>query len=155
MGVKQGDCLSPTLFSIFLNSLAEELLSSGVGLKLENDIFLNVLLCADDIVLMAEREEDLQWLLYLVESWCLKWRLEINLTKTNIMHVRSSKKKRSIFTFLYNHRQVEYCTQYKYLGLNLSEFVDFNFTTGCLTDSAGRALGSLCDQNDKDQWFPL
>ena len=66
IGVKQGDCLSPTLFSIFLNSLAEELVSSGVGLKLDNETFLNVLLYADDIVLIAEREEDLQWLLYLV-----------------------------------------------------------------------------------------
>ena len=48
---------------------------------------LYILLYADDIVLLADSETDLQSLLYLTEAWCKKWRLEINLSKTNIMHV--------------------------------------------------------------------
>ena len=80
IGVKQGDCLSPTLFSIFINDLAEEIKRSDIGVKLEvEDIVgniditvVNILLYADDIVLFAENELDLQDLLNIVENWCEK-----------------------------------------------------------------------------------
>ena len=112
IGVKQGCCLSPTLFSVFLNDLALELKESGILMDL-NRIFeespkfsdgstsfpdkslglaLNVLLYADDIVLIAKSENDLQDLLFIVEEWCRKWRLEVNLAKTNIMHIRTPRK---------------------------------------------------------------
>ena len=91
IGVKQGDCLSPTLFAIFINDLAEEVKASNVGLDLDSETFINILLYADDIVLLAKSEHDLQSLLFLVEHWCRNWRLEVNLTKTNVMHVRCNR----------------------------------------------------------------
>ena len=79
VGVKQGDCLSPTLFAIFINDLATELKNSNIGVILEDSnigviledsMLINILLYADDIVLLAETEEDMQFLLFIVESWC-------------------------------------------------------------------------------------
>ena len=49
------------------------------------------LLYADDLVLLADSEADLQNLLFLVEKWCKKWRLDVNLSKTNILHVRNNR----------------------------------------------------------------
>ena len=37
IGVKQGDCLSPTLFGVYINDLANEIKSSGIGIKLESE----------------------------------------------------------------------------------------------------------------------
>ena len=79
IGVKQGDCLSPTLFAIFINDLAKELKQSDIGIKFnyehDTSILVNVLLYADDIVLIAADELELQSLIFIVETWCKKWRL--------------------------------------------------------------------------------
>ena len=163
IGVKQGDCLSPTLFAIFVNDLAMEIKDSGVGIDLNiEDIagnieitLLNILLYADDIVLFAKNEADLQFLLNIVELWCQKWRLEVNLTKANILHIREKRKMQSKFMFLFNKRPVPYSTFYKYLGCNINEFLDYNFTAKMQSDSAGRALSSIITKMIKNNGFPF
>ena len=149
--VKQGDSLSPTLFAIFVNDLAEEIKESGLGIELEIEdlagnieiVLVNILLYADDIVLFTETENDMQDLLNIVQNWCQNWRLEVNLSKTNIMHVRHKKKQQSNFMFLFNNRPVSYCRFYRYLGCNFNEHWDYNFTADTQADSAGRALSSI------------
>ena len=150
--------MSPTLFAIFINDLAKEIKSSGVGVKLniEDEITLiSILLYADDIVLFAENEADLQSLLNIVEIWCEKWRLEVNLTKTNILHVRARRKLQSKFMFLFNKHPVPYCTFYKYLGCNINEHLDYSFTSEIQADSAGNALSSIITKMIKNKGFPF
>jgi hypothetical protein len=53
----------------------------------------------------------------------LKWRLEVNLTKTNVMYIRNPRCAQSRIVFLFNHRIVSYCKYYKYLGSTLDEFL--------------------------------
>ena len=52
-------------------------------------------------------------------------------------------------------RPVAYCKDYKYLGATINEFLDYNFTTQCLADSAGRALGSIVTKMIKNGGFPF
>ena len=163
MGVKQGDNLSPTLFAIFVNDLADEIKNSKIGIEIEVEDLagniersvLNILLYADDIVLFSQNEEDMQSLLCIVQSWCESWRLEVNLAKTNIMHVRPKRKPSSNFMFLFNRRPVPYCTFYKYLGCNFNEHWDYQFTADMQCDSAGRALSSITTKMLKNGGFPF
>ena len=160
LGVKQGDCLSPTLFAIFINDLAQELKESGLGINVElhdecSLIKICTLLYADDIVCLAETELELQQLLFIIEKWCCKWKLEVNLTKTNILHVRNKRKMQSKFTFLFNRRPVPYCKSYKYLGINVDENLSFKFMVDKHSEAAGRALSSVITKMIKNGGFPL
>ena len=146
--------MSPKLFAIFINDLAEDITATNVGLDLDSEAFINILLYADDIVLLAKSEHDLQYLLFLVENWCRNWRLEVNLTKTNIMHVRCNRKQQSNFMFLFDRRPVPYCKAYKYLGCSIDEHLDFEHTVDILADSAGRALSSIITKMIKNGGFP-
>ena len=58
--VRQGECLSPPLFSLYLNDIEEQFMVSGFeGLDL-NMFQLFMLLYADDIVILASTAEELQ-----------------------------------------------------------------------------------------------
>ena len=74
---------------MFVNSLTAELKNSDVGVTLElsneTSMIVNHLIYADDLVCIAENAEDLQSLITIVNLWCCKFRLEANLTKTEIM----------------------------------------------------------------------
>ena len=60
IGLKQGEVLSPLLFSLFVEDLEMFILNrDSCGITLE-EITVNLLLFADDMVILAETPEDLQ-----------------------------------------------------------------------------------------------
>ncbi len=58
-GVRQGDSLSPTLFGLFINDLISEVNIFNFGVNI-NDIIISILAFADDIVIIAQNEKELQ-----------------------------------------------------------------------------------------------
>ena len=142
-GVRQGDTLSPTLFGLYINDLAEELKNSGHGIKLDGDLTISSLLYADDLAIIAESEESLQEMLNVLENWCKRWRMRVNVKKTKVIHFRTRTQQQSVFKFSLNNNALEYVDKYKYLGIVLDEHLDFNTTASVLAGSAGRALGSI------------
>ena len=91
-GVKQRDNVSPTLFSIFINDLVKEINDLNCGFK-TGERKLSTLLYADDIVLLAKNEEDLQNMLDILHKWCIKWRVLINTNKSKCVHFRKGRTK--------------------------------------------------------------
>ena len=141
-GVRQGDSLSPTLFSIFINDLVSHLKENGPLLKMGN-IEINMLLYADDMVLIGETENALQVLLNEMYKWCQNWRLKVNETKTKVVHFRTQNSPCTENIFMYGDAELEMVKQYKYLGIILDDHLNFNDCIKALADSSGRALGGI------------
>ena len=142
LGVKQVCVLSPCLFSLFFDSLSDEIKALGKGVPFDNEK-LSILLYADDVVLLAESESDLQIMLDVLSNWCKKWRLDINDTKTQVIHFRNPSKQRSVFQFYCGDQELKTVSQYKYLGLVFNEFHDMSRTAKSVAASASRALGLI------------
>ena len=83
-GVRQGDNLSPTLFALYINDLAVQVKNLNKGVQID-DYNLSILLYADDIALISSSEIGLQYSLDTVDSWCKKWRLQINPDKSKVL----------------------------------------------------------------------
>ena len=124
-GLRQGENISPVLFSLFLNDL-EHCLSKNdsIGLNLyDSDLrsFLKiiVLLYADETVLFAESEEEMQLLLNELSSYCKTWKNKINNHKTKLL-VFGSRGRRNCNIYL-NETLLEMVEAYKYLGVMFSK----------------------------------
>lgn len=141
-GVKQGCKLSPTLFAIYINDLVNDINSLSAGVTMDEKV-ISSLLYADDIALIAPDEISLQKMLDAVGEWCKRWRLIVNKEKTKILHFRTSTKHRSNFNFKCGTVELDFSTNYRYLGLWLNESMDFKYTVNELCKSASRAFGAL------------
>ena len=91
-GLRQGCLISPLMFNIYINDLAMVIKDKCKGVKLENGNELCLLMYADDIVFLAETEDDLQLMLNVLSEWCKSWEVTVNLKKSQIMHFRSTSK---------------------------------------------------------------
>ena len=66
--LKQGCSLFPVLFNLFINDLITTISSIGTGVRIDDDSVISILAYADDAVLLAESENDLQNLLNVLKS---------------------------------------------------------------------------------------
>ena len=141
-GVKQGCVISPTLFGIYVNDLAEEIKALQCGIDL-GDRHVSIMLFADDIALISDTEEKLQQMLDCLKDWCTKWRMSLNMSKTKVVHYRHSSMEHSKYEFKFRGETIEMNKKYKYLGLWLDEHLNMVETVKPLAASAGRSLGCL------------
>ncbi|CAG2187121.1 unnamed protein product [Mytilus edulis] len=138
-GVKQGCKMSPSLFSSYANGLAEDIRALNIGVDID-DLNVSILLYADEIALMVLDEKSLQNMLNCIHSWCMKWRMTLNETKTKIIHFRNKKAPRSDFNFKCGDMPISFDNAYRYLGLHINEFMEHKYTIREITKSASRAL---------------
>ena len=143
LGVRQGECLSPLLFSLFLNDLEETFICKGYeGLNI--DLFkIFMLLYADDIVLFADSADELQHGLNLLLEYCNKWKLKVNVNKTKVMVFRKGGILPRNLAFFYNEQQVEIVNKFRYLGITFTVGGSFSEAQITLAGQAQKAIFQL------------
>lgn len=146
LGLPEGDPNSPLSFSTYLNDLLVELQESKLGLYYgngENDI-LSVLAYADDLVLLSNCPDKLQKMLDILQNYCAKWRLSVNVGKTKTMSFRkSTRSKRTEVNVKFDGQMIEQVSDYKYLGVVVDEVLGFKLHMERVAHSGSRALGAV------------
>lgn len=84
IGLRQGCICSPNLFSLFVNDLPN-FLEGGCKFGKEK---INILMYADDVVLIAPTATVLQHMINRLENYCDLWNLCVNLDKSKVMVFR-------------------------------------------------------------------
>ncbi len=99
-GVRQGDVISPTLFSIFINDLAIDFKTLDKGILCGNNK-LSILLYADDIVPSCRKREVFARHAKLYPKVVSEMEAKINESKSNVVHFRTPKQRRNNCVFKY------------------------------------------------------
>lgn len=148
-GVRQGDNLSPVLFSLFLNDLEDYLIADrikGISVDCVNEdlyffIKVFVLLYADDTVILAESAEELQKSLDSFYRYCLEWKLHVNESKTKIIIFGA--RRTNSFCFKFDDLTLEIVDSYKYLGTFFSKSRSFLNARKHIAEQARKAMHLL------------
>jgi exonuclease III len=144
LGVRQGECLSPFLFSMFLNDLEDSFINSDVPGIDVNMFKVFLILYADDIVVFANTKDELQTSLNIISAYCDRWKLSVNPTKTKVMIFRRGGRVPENCNFMYKGSIIEIVSKFTYLGIV--------FTTGgsfaeAQKTIAGQAMKAIFQMN--------
>ena len=143
VGVRQGECLSPFLFSMYLNDLEDEFELKGVeGIDI-GMLKLYLLLYADDIVIFSNSKEGLQKGLDVLADYCNKWKLTVNIDKTKVMIFRKGGNLPRNISFTFQGKNIEIVNRFVYLGITFSTGGSFNDTHKTLSGQALKAIFKL------------
>ena len=141
LGVRQGECLSPFLFAMYINDLEKSLDTPDSGITILHVKFL-LLLYADDVVIFANSSQNLQNSIDRLYDYCNRWKLTINTSKSFIM-IFSRRHMYTFETWKYGDTVIPVTTHMKYLGLIFSCNGSPNHTQLKLSQQANKAVFSL------------
>ncbi len=135
MGLRQGCVMSPWLFNIYRDGVMREMKGRvgevGVRMYAEGRKWvLNSILFADDTVLIAENESDLQNLVSVFNCVCKRRKLKVNVNKSKVMVCERSRSEAVDFVCPYRVgtecekrmqnnfecEEIEEVNEFKYLG---------------------------------------
>lgn len=87
-GLRQGCCISPTLFKIYVATALRNWKRKirGIGIELDNEC-IYTLQFADDQVVIANDVEDMQYMMRKFMEEYTRWSLSVNLDKTKYLCV--------------------------------------------------------------------
>ena len=83
-GVKQGGPLSPKLYNIYISELINKIEDTNGGAFI-NKLKINIIIYADDIVIISPLKIDLIRMLEATMKYMDMWKIKINLDKTNYL----------------------------------------------------------------------
>ena len=122
VGLKQGCLLSPLIFSIFINELADHIQNSSIkGIQLFPDVIeILHLLFADDIALISDTIGGLQKQIQILLQYCHEYKMIVNAKKTKVMVFRRGGNLSKREKWFCDGKLLEVVKGFQYVGLLFS-----------------------------------
>ena len=143
LGLRQGECLSPILFSLYINDLEDTLYLKGAKGVDTGLLKIFLLMYADDIVIFANSADELQYNLDILGEYCKQWKLKVNINKTKVLIFRKGGRVPRNLEFLYDDAAIEIVNQFTYLGIVFTTGGSFMQATKTLAGQAQKAIYKL------------
>lgn len=119
-GLRQGGVMSPTLFILIMDDIikttANKTKKVHIGFNKLSPVNVSVCAFADDLMICAAKEKDLQENLQIWEEELAKRNLKINISKTKVMVISKENKNTNIEI---NQSKIEQVDVFKYLGVQI------------------------------------
>ena len=160
-GLRQGENLSPFLFSLYLNDLQDFMTQHNVrGLgsvseELSNtfDLYLKlfIILYADDTILFSDCPKDLQLQLDIFCDYCRQFKLKVNISKTKCMTFSKGRNSNNQI-FKFDGENIENVNQFNYLGIVFTKTCTF---TEAKNNNVRKATVAMYDVLKKGRMYNL
>ncbi|CAG7716954.1 unnamed protein product, partial [Allacma fusca] len=125
-GVLQGETLSPTLFTIYIDKIVKILKNSKVkGINMHG-ANIKILLYADDMVLVATSKDDLQNMINILVTYFDENNLKVNLDKTKAIIFSKNGRHKKTDILKWKNMPIENVQSYTYLGIPFQSTGIFN-----------------------------
>ena len=102
---------------------------------------INILMYADDILLLSKSRLDMQQNLDACHTYFSKWKLELNTKKTKILIFNA--RKDSEYKFHFGNEEITIVNEYKYLGVLINNKMSFKGTVSDLVTKATKAYAAM------------
>ena len=139
IGLRQGESLSPLLYSFLINDLQKSLASTPDCLRW-SDIVVSLILYADDGCVISDSEGGLQRNMVTVGQFCDDWNIQLNCQKTEIIVFGNNVRDPVI---MYKGTVLRVVKTFKYLGATFSTDGGWNANIAKLLDQSRKALMCL------------
>ena len=138
--------LSPILFAMSINDISKKLS------VVDSDRDINILLYADDLVILAESREMLQKKLDVLCTYCSDNNLKVNINKSKVIAFNSRK---HIDMLLYNGCILQEIVNFKYLGMTFNRTVNLKYSQKALVQQSMKARAVLEGYLRKHKHMPV
>ena len=139
IGIRQGDSLSPMLFNLVMDRIINQVKGVGRGYRMGQTEF-KILCYADDAVLIAESEDNLQRMLFEFNQTANKYNMSISIPKTKSMTISKEPIRCKLAL---NDQPIEQVMSFEYLGIIASSSRNTYDEVKTQVNKAARVSGCL------------